>query len=106
MNWFNKVLEFLKNLFQQKNITENPFRQAAQMILEAETDGLNTDLTEDTELYQLSELKHFMQKGFEKAITLENLLSGEIAGKKTTVKNKSKNKGGKNKFLLFCAKDF
>lgn len=38
---------------------------------------------------ELSELKYFMKKGFEKTIALENLLSGKIVEKKKTTKNNS-----------------
>jgi hypothetical protein len=51
--WFAKLFNFIKKIF--GNITENPFEQAAQQILNADTAGLSQDNLQVGVFYQLDD---------------------------------------------------
>lgn len=52
-NWFNKLMDWLKNIFTTQVANDNPFRYAAQQILEGNTSELNEDFESTGDYYQL-----------------------------------------------------
>jgi hypothetical protein len=82
MNWWNKLLDFLRNLFSKAQVSDNPFAEVARKIRNQDTEDLdiNSGLKQAGEFYQLDESLDKLNQDQEK-IKLDNSVD-PVSGQK------------------------